>query len=209
MSGETIRAFLAVELSVEAREQARRAIDALRPCVLGRAESVRWIPVENLHLTLKFLGSIDSDRVPQLLSTAAAKLAGEAPFEIELGGLGAFPNARKARVLWLGVSSGAAQLARLARKLDAAARRIGVSRERRAFHAHLTLGRVRQPGGGVALERARAPEGSPFRVEEVVLFESRLAPTGATYAPLARLPLRPNEGDEDAAVPDYELAPEM
>jgi 2'-5' RNA ligase len=209
MSRETIRTFLAVELPGEARAQARSAIDALRPCVLGPPESVRWIPVENLHLTLKFLGSIDPDQVPRLLSGAAAKLAGEEPFEVELGGLGAFPNARKARVLWLGVSRGAAQLARLARKLDAAARRIGVSRERRAFHAHLTLGRMRQPGGGVALERARAPEGRPFQVEEVVLFESRLAPTGATYVPLARLPLRPIEGDEDAVVPDHELAPEI
>ena len=186
MSGrETVRAFFAVELPPAARTQAVAAINALR---LEAGDQTRWVPEENLHLTLKFLGEIDPDRIPKLVHAAAAKLVRELPFEAELGGLGAFPSARAARAVWLGVTQGAGPLARLARKFDAAASRIGQARESRPYRAHLTLGRLRSPRR-VALERVTVPGGAPFSVDEVVLFESRLSSDGSNYRPLARLPL--------------------
>jgi 2'-5' RNA ligase len=97
------------------------------------------------------------------------------------------------------VREGKAELARLARRLDAAAAKIGVARERRAFQAHLTLGRLREPAA-VPLEPAAAVEIPPFRVDEVVLYESRPAADGSRYVALARLPLA------DADLSD--LAPE-
>ncbi len=198
MSAATLRAFLAVDLPGEACERAAKAQEALRGAT---PEDVRWTAPERLHLTLKFLGEIEQGRLPRLLQRARAKLAGVEPFEVSLGGLGVFPNAREARVLWLGIGAGARELARAARKLDAAAAGIGVKRESRPYRAHLTLGRLKR-AGRVALERARAPEDIAFPVDEVILYESRLETGGPRYIPLARLPLA---GATDA---DYELAPE-
>ena len=199
MSGGALRSFLAADLSPQARAQAVRVIEQLRK---GVPRGVRWVPEENLHLTLKFLGGVEPERISRLIAEASSKLEGLAPFDVVLGGLGAFPNARRARVVWLGVRAGGAQLAQLARKLDTAAARIGVERERRPYRTHLTLGRLRQPAP-VALSGIPCPDGLPFSVEEVVLYESRLSSAGAQYIPLARLRLRTADARET------NLAPEM
>jgi RNA 2',3'-cyclic 3'-phosphodiesterase len=182
---DQLRAFLAVSLSNEARACAAQAIETLAPAVPA---GVRWVPPENMHLTLKFLGDIPEDRVDALVARANAKLASVLPFELSLAGFGAFPNAREARVLWLGIAQGSAALAKLARKLDGAARVAGAERERRPFSAHLTLGRLREPAR-VEIERLSAPTAPPWTVSEVLLYESRLAPDGARYVPLAHLAL--------------------
>ncbi len=198
MSADPLRSFLAVDLAPHARAQAAQVMEELRP---GAPEGVRWVPEENLHLTLKFLGDVDPDRIPKLIAAASAKLERVGGFELMLGGLGAFPNARRARVVWLGVQAGGPELARLARKLDAAAARIGVERERRPFRTHLTLGRLRQPAP-LSLTGVPCPDAKPFFVEEVVLYESRLSPIGARYVPLARLPLQRADAQPPNFAPD-------
>jgi 2'-5' RNA ligase len=196
---DPIRAFFAVELPPQVRAELAASLEALRPEL---PQAVRWIPDENLHLTLKFLGELPAERLPKLVGSVAGKLTSVEPFDAALGGLGAFPDARKARIVWVGVREGQPLLARIARKLDASAGRVGVERERRPFHAHLTIGRLRSPAR-VPVERLAGPDLIPFLVEEVVLYESRLSPTGATYIPLTRLPLgRPED-------PITELAPEF
>ncbi len=198
MSAEPLRSFLAAELPPHARAQTLQAIEQLRKAI---PDGVRWVPPENLHLTLKFLGNVDPERIPELIAAANARLQGAASFEVELGGLGVFPNAQRARVVWLGVCAGGAELARLARKLDRAAGRIGVERERRPFRTHLTLGRLRQPGP-VPINEVPCPEGRPFLIEEIVLYESRLSSTGARYVPLARLPLGTLDTQQTNFAPD-------
>ena len=198
MSAEPLRSFLAAELPLHARAQAQQAIEQLRKSI---PDDVRWVSEERLHLTLKFLGNVDPDRIPELIAAASARLQGVASFEMKLGGLGVFPNARRARVVWLGVCAGGAELARLARKLDRAAGRIGVERERRPFRTHLTLGRLRQPGP-VPINEVPCPEGRPFLIEEIILYESRLSSTGAQYVPLARLPLGTLDTQQTNFVPD-------
>jgi 2'-5' RNA ligase len=195
---DTLRAFFAADLAPETRERTAAAQQALRAAA---PESVRWVPPEKLHLTLKFLGAVACEGIPKLAAAAAARLAGRGGFEVALGGFGAFPNARAARVVWIGVREGSAELARLARRLDAAAVKVGVPRERRPYRAHLTLGRLRDPAP-VPLERAPAVEIPPFRVEEVVLYESQPTAEGSRYVALARLPLA--EADADLS----DLAPE-
>ena len=195
---DRLRAFLAVALPESVRACAGQAIETLRGVVPA---GVRWTPPENQHLTLKFLGEIPEDRVDALVGRASAKLAALAPVELALGGFGAFPSAREARVLWLGVQRGAGALARLARQLDSASRVAGVERERRPFAAHLTLGRLREPAR-VEIERLPAPESVAWTATEVVLYESRLAPDGARHVPLAHLALGAGLG------PTGEFAPE-
>ena len=184
MSDE-LRAFFAIELPAEARARVAEAVERLRTVA---RQGVRWMALDTLHLTLKFLGEIREDGVPRLIARAHAKLGPEQPFDVGLAGYGAFPNAREARALWIGVSEGASSLARLARKLDSASRAIGAPRERRPFEPHLTLGRLRDPLR-VELERAAPPDSVAWTVSEVVLYESRLSPSGARHVPLARFPL--------------------
>jgi len=193
-----VRAFLAAELPADARSCLARTIDDLRA---AEGQGVRWSDPEALHLTLKFCGDVASERVDELIERCAPRVRGIEPFEVAIAGLGAFPSAREARVIWAGVASGAGMLARLARKLDSACARLGVERERRPYQPHLTLGRLREPRR-VALERLAPPAGIAFRVADVVCFESRLSPRGAQHVPLARLPLGA-AGDLDFA-PDIE-----
>jgi len=196
---DQLRVFFAADLSPEARACAGEAVERLKPAA---PTGVRWVAAGNQHVTLKFLGEIHEGHVDRLVERAGAKLAGVAPFEVSLAGFGAFPSAREARVLWLGIARGAGALAKLARKLDAAAKVAGAERDRRPFAAHLTLGRLREPAR-IELERLAPPDSVAWTVSEVVLYESRLAPGGARYVPLARLPLGAGEGD-----PNDEFAPE-
>ncbi|MBW2281638.1 MAG: RNA 2',3'-cyclic phosphodiesterase [Deltaproteobacteria bacterium] len=192
------RLFFAVELPGPVRDEAARVAEQMRQTVTVPA---RWTPVENLHVTLKFIAELDADRLPKLIASAAGKLARVGPFRVELAGSGAFPNHRAARVLWIGIGEGRSTLARLARKLDASAGRQGAERDRQPFRAHLTVARLRDPAP-VPLEGLPAPDSLAFEVEEVVLYESRLSSTGATHVPLTRLPLG---ASEDSSI---EFAPE-
>jgi len=192
------RLFFAVELPGPVRDEAARVAEQMRQTLSAPA---RWTPVENLHVTLKFIAELDADRLPKLVASAAGKLAAVEPFRVELAGSGAFPNHRAAQVLWIGIGEGRSTLARLARKLDASAGRQGAERDRRPFRAHLTVARLREPAP-VPLEELPAPDSLAFEVAEVVLYESRLSSTGATHVPLTRLPLG---SSEDSSI---EFAPE-
>lgn len=192
-----VRAFLAAELPADARSCLARTIDALRE---AESPDVRWSDPSTLHLTLKFCGDVSRERVDELIERCAPRVRAVQPFDVAITGLGVFPNARQAQVIWAGITSGAGELARLARKLDSACARLGVERERRPYQPHLTLGRLREPRH-VAIERLAAPSGIAFRVEDVVCFQSRLSPRGAQHVPLARLPL--------GAAGDFDLAPDI
>jgi 2'-5' RNA ligase len=192
-----VRAFLAADLPADARACLARNLEDLRE---AEAPDVRWSDPAALHLTLKFCGDVPEERVDELIERCAPRVCGIQPFDVAIAGLGAFPNAREARVIWAGITSGAGELARLARKLDSACARLGIERERRPYQPHLTLGRLRQPRR-VALERLVPPSGIAFRVAGVVCFHSRLSPRGAQHVPLARLPL--------GAAGDLDFAPDI
>jgi 2'-5' RNA ligase len=184
---------LAIELSREARESVARAASVLQSVA---PKSARFVSPENVHLTIKFLGQLPEEVAPRLLRGLLPRLATTEPFEVEIGGFGAFPRARAARVLWVGVTDGGAPLARLARRIEAAAARVGFDRERRPYRGHLTLARLREPAS-IPIDRLEAPSPVRFPVREVVLFRSDLSPSGARYSPVARLPLGEGEVDLD------------
>jgi 2'-5' RNA ligase len=183
-----LRSFVAVLLPDPVRARVDEAVAALR----RRAGGVSWVRVENFHLTLRFLGAIDeatSDRVRAALAEAAA---GCSPFDLTLGGFGAFPSAGAARVLWVGLLAGSEPLAALHARVEQALAARGVPPEGRPFHAHVTLGRARDPRGVRGLDDALAVAPGPLgatRVEAVHLMRSDLHPAGARYSVLARVPL--------------------
>ena len=150
-----------------------------------------WVPPDNVHLTLKFLGGVETARLGDVEGALGAAAAGHRAFDLEVHGLGAFPTRTRPRVLWAGVSAGGAEAGALAASVDGALAALGFARDGRAFAAHVTLGRVREPRAnlrlGAALDTAEAF--GRQRVARVSLMRSELSPKGARYTELASVPL--------------------
>jgi RNA 2',3'-cyclic 3'-phosphodiesterase len=165
-------------------------VDALRPV----AHDVAWVAPDNFHLTLKFLGPVDAERLAPLTETLTSAAAVYSSFQLEIRGLGAFPSPARPRVLWAGIDAGAASAAMLATRLDEALATLGFEREARAFSPHVTLGRVRQPHAQPRLAEALGGSRSFGRVDvtRVSLMRSDLSPRGARYTELAPAPLAPS-----------------
>lgn len=187
-----IRAFVAVPLPAPVQATVFHAAQTLA----GELPAVRWSrKVENLHVTIKFLGKVEADRIDGLGAELAAPVGALPSFEIELKGMGAFPAARRANVVWAGIEDRAGGLSRIAETVEdvAAQLRIG-EREARPFRAHVTVGRCPK---GIDARRALAPwrdrSFGRVAVGEVHVYESRLGGEGSTYVLRARALLgRPN-----------------
>ncbi len=191
---ELLRAFLAAELPSTIQDRIEAATADLHER-LG-SELIRWVPSRNIHLTLKFLGEVSATNMRLIMDLLTARAAQYDPFEVVVGGFGAYPSARRPRVLWIGLRA-PAELAELQRDIEAATARLGYSGEARGFSPHLTIGRVRQNASSVDLQTIRAEiEGidvanmGTFRVEAIHLFKSDLNPRGSVYTRLHSAPLR-------------------
>lgn len=188
-----MRLFVAVELDESIRAAAGSAGQALRSR-LPHDVVARWVPEENIHVTLWFLGEVEEARVAAVLAALESPFDLQ-PFSMSLDGLGAFPPSGAPRVLWLGVGRGAAELRMLHGRLSARLEPLGFARERRPYSAHVTLARVKDLGSRrsqVAVRRVLAEAVAPVSsspVKAVTLFRSRLSPKGASYEPVLRVPL--------------------
>jgi RNA 2',3'-cyclic 3'-phosphodiesterase len=176
-ASKPVRTFVAVFPPPEIRAA---AIAGARETVRRLGDRVRWIKPENVHLTLKFLGDVREEALGNLCAPLGEICARHAPFDVGLVGLGAFPSARRARILWVGVGAGSDQLRALAADLDAAFASLGFEREKRSYAPHMTLGRVRGRPASFDLP-SDAGDHLGFRVRRVELVESTLAPEGAVY----------------------------
>jgi len=165
------------------------AIERLRPA----ARDVAWIAPSNLHLTLKFLGAVPEERIDAVAGALDEAARCAHAFEARIRGLGAFPSAGRPRVVWAGVTDGAAEMTALAQRVDAALAALGFPRDERPFSPHVTLGRVRRPGRSPeltdALGSAAAREFGRMRVPSASLMRSELGPRGARYTELAAVTL--------------------
>lgn len=178
---EKLRLFAAVRVPEEHRRRIDHSTRALREA-LPRA---RWVSLENQHVTLKFLGWTPSDRLGALAEVFEIAAAGRARSECSIAQLGAFPRARRARVLWVGLDDPAALLSGLATDLEASLEPLGYRREERPFTPHLTLARFKVPQRVEHLLPQLPDDLPPFPVDRLELFRSRLHPTGARYEPIA------------------------
>ena len=184
--GAAVRAFFALPLAPAQIAPVLSLIDTLRARPDG--DAVRWVRPEGLHLTLRFLGNVPTERIPELADAMRERLEGTPSFAVTLGGPEPFPAPRRPRVVVLGCSP-ADSVAELAARVEEGVVALGFPPERHRFKAHLTLGRLRSrrmpsldhPG----------PEPAEWGVDRVVLFESELAHDGARYAPLETIPLEP------------------
>jgi RNA 2',3'-cyclic 3'-phosphodiesterase len=189
-----LRAFIAVELPMDIREAVYKTTAPLQK---GAGSAVRWVPMENMHLTLKFLGDVSPTNV-EMLSQMLHSEANLFPcFDLRLSGLGSFPNLKRPRVIYIGIQA-PATLEALQRGIESASRRLGYESEERGFSPHLTIGRVKQHVTAAdqqlirrALEATRIDLLGTARVDSVHLYKSDLRPTGSVYTRLYSAPLKP------------------
>ncbi len=197
-----IRAFIAVELSPELRTALATAQTTLKDHLMRELRRlcpnarVQWVRPEAMHVTLKFLGNVAEDALPDI-HNAMTRVAGACPqFSLGVGHLGAFPDLRAPRVLWVGMSGHVEALVGLAGDLDGALRGLGFSPESKPFQPHLTLARIKERSrdiGRVLAESglmAQVGKVGTLGVSSLSLIKSDLQPTGARYTRLYEAPLK-------------------
>jgi 2'-5' RNA ligase len=187
------RLFVALDPPEPVRRRALATVAALRRSAGHAADGVRWTAPDALHVTLQFLGAVPEERIGDVDAAVRAAAAASRPLQLELRGAGGFPNARRPRVVWIGVAGELVALAALAEELGRRLTPLGFAPETRAFSPHLTIGRARDAHGaaglGGALAEVAGGDGVGWRAAELVLFESHLEPGGARHEPLLRAPL--------------------
>ena len=182
------RLFVAVPVPAEVAARIGAVVDSARAALGDDGSRVRWVQLEGLHVTLRFLGPTPAGRVAEVAQAVDAGTADAAGFEVMVAGAGAFPSLERPRALWLGLRGGADQLADLAAKLDAELIGRGWGFEPRPFRPHLTIARtdgVRTgPKAAAALNRAAVGLEAAFRADRVVLYRSHLGHGPARYEAL-------------------------
>ncbi len=181
-----MRMFVAIDLPAGVRDRAEEIQRALRPAAKG----LKWVSAHNLHLTVKFLGEVEADQLAALQYELEGCARGCPPFSLEVEGLGAFPNLRRPRVVWLGVKGQVDLLQQLVKRVDKSLRPLGFEPEKGRFTAHLTLGRARQPVPAPELEKAllagRTVQVGPLSVGELRLMRSSLGGPEPVYEVVSR-----------------------
>lgn len=184
-----MRSFIAINLSSKVKSDIGEIVGRLR----SSGPSSRWVRADNVHVTLKFLDEIEADQVGPLAEAIGQASLDTPPFDLALGGFGVFPDPRRARVFWIGIESGVEALRSLAQAIDEQVGKLGFPRERRAFSAHLTLARLRQPGPAETLVKAAERleyHSEPIRIAQIDLMRSVLVPGGPQYTVLESVPLK-------------------
>jgi 2'-5' RNA ligase len=188
-SPEQIRSFVAIQLP----EEAKKGLARLRKR-LERDDHrfVKWVDPGGIHLTLKFLGNIPSTRVTEITEAMKRAAQGISPFLLEISGLGAFPNLKQARVIWVSIGGELDRLSTLQRNMDSALAALGFAAEERPFVPHLTLARIREgasaperKGFGEFVSSAAFEYKYAVEVEAIRLMRSQLTPAGAIYTCLS------------------------
>ena len=183
-----MRLFVAVEIGDETRRVAAATADVLRAAI-GPAVKARWVPPENMHLTVRFIGHVADGRAPGLIDALTPPLD-IPPFGIELGGCGVFPPTGAPRALWIGLARGLPGLASMHAAFNRRLLPFGFEPESRPFSAHLTLARIKNApsGAGRAVREALrhvTPPTATSHVTRATIFRSHLSPNGPRYEPVA------------------------
>lgn len=188
-----IRVFIAVDLPPAIQESVEKQTAHLRRTLDD--DLIRWVPAQNMHLTLKFIGNIAASHLDFLKQMLTQSVNSQRQFDLQVGGIGSFPNLKRPRVLWVGIHA-PADLTSLQKNVEAGAVRLGYEKEERAFSPHLTLGRVRQNVSAADLQRIRsALENTQIgrigtaTIEAVHLYKSDLHADGSIYTKLLSVPL--------------------
>ena len=185
-----VRAFIAILLDGSLHNTLTEVVEKFA----SSKASVKWVAPENTHVTLKFLGNVDEESLPDVFAACERAAEGVGPMELEMKAVGCFPDMNRPRIVWLGIEKGAEQVEHLQEKVEDELERIGFKREERGFTAHLTIGRVKSRKGISNLCRLLEEDRNVFigsmRADKISVMKSKTLPTGAVYTELKAIPLR-------------------
>ena len=187
---KNIRAFLAIEPPENILQEISRLQDKLKREISGR---LSWTRPQGQHLTLKFFGDISRDDINSISAAVQKRVVAEQTLSLKIENLGVFPDARRPRVLWCGITGDVERLINLQKKLDSDFATLGFPAEDRPFTAHLTLARIKDPrditGMSEALKKYGTFTAGEFTSDKLFLFQSNLSSQGAVYTKLAEFAL--------------------
>ncbi len=191
---EQIRLFIAIELPEEVKKGLKQVQDELKSADPSRA---KWVDPGSIHLTLKFLGSVDIDKVDAIALAIQEAAKPFAPFELQISGLGCFPNMRRVQIVWVGLSGELEKLQSLQKNIESFVSPLGFPTEKRPFTPHLTLARVREYATpeqrqilGEAIIKTKIESNLIIKVASISLMRSQLTPSGAIYTKLHSVKLK-------------------
>lgn len=181
---QPIRCFIAIEIPETIQNQLARIQGTLR----DQIKKASWVKPGNIHLTLRFLGDVDPDDLESIGEAIERAASRHRSFSMHIGGLGAFPNFARPRVMWTGVRVGGDRISALARDIDGALSNYGFSPETKKFNPHLTIARLKvrvdlRPYANRYRQYDRIA-GAEMSVNTISLIQSQLHPTGAIYSTL-------------------------
>ena len=189
-----IRSFIAVELPSGLKNELAELETQLKK---ASPPVVKWVDPNSIHVTLKFLGEIFEASIDELMLAIEESAQGILPFQLEVRGVGAFPNLERPQVLWTGVKGELEKIAQLQKRIESNTEQLGFPRESRVFSPHLTLGRVRDEAGpnerrrlGKLLADTTFTALHNVDVDAVNLMKSQLTPGGAIYSCLGSVKLK-------------------
>ncbi len=189
-SEKNIRAFLAIEPPEDILNEISRLQEKLKREISGR---LSWTRPQGQHLTLKFFGDISKEDITTISAAVQKRVVAEQKLNLKIEKMGVFPDAKRPRVLWCGITCDVERLINLQKKLDGDFAAIGFPAEDRSFKAHLTLARIKDPrditGMSEALKKYDSFKAGEFTADKLFLFQSTLSPQGAVYTQLAEFAL--------------------
>ena len=184
-----MRTFIAIEIP----ESVKKELAAVQGRLRVAGVDASWTRAEGMHLTLKFLGEVTEQRVPDIMDNLRKAAEGIGPLGFSVSGVGTFPNPKNARVVWTGLAGDIETLARLQVAVENAMALLGMAREERKFTPHLTLGRIKfirsRDSWIKTLEEIKDLSLPGFMVTSVSLMKSELKPSGAVYTEMGRVEL--------------------
>lgn len=189
---EEIRSFIAIELPETLKEELGRLQAALKR---GQPDGIRWVNPASLHLTLKFLGGVAPDKLPDIVEGIKDAAEGIPAFRLGVGGLGGFPNLERIQVAWVGLTGEVEKLQKLAERVETNMDILGFPPEGRGFNPHLTLARAgnlppdERRAFGLAISRTSFESATTINVESISLMRSQLSRSGAIYTRLESIRL--------------------
>ena len=180
---KNIRSFIAIPLAPDVNRHATRMLQRLRQS----SDGIKWVPADNLHLTLKFLGDVDNTEVPDVCKVIHGICSQHAPFHLDFAGTGGFPSLERPRILYAGINDASGTLTKIVTQLEASLAELGFKQEPRDYIPHLTLGRTRNASRVASsnmMERLAAEESTELggmQVTSLQLVASFLDKAGPTY----------------------------
>lgn len=183
-TSQRIRCFVAIEIPSTIQDKLAQIQDELRK----RIRHASWVNPKNIHVTLKFLGEVEHTQLGTIEAAIQKVAMGHFPFTMRVGGIGAFPNLKRPRVVWCGVKDGSAEISELAKEINLELDRYGFPRDERAANPHLTIARIKERMDlrpfTDAFQQYEEIDGASMTVEEITLVRSQLQLTGAVYTRL-------------------------